>query len=88
VIRPEILIVDEILAVGDDVFQAKSRAKMMELMDGGSTVLFVSHDMDQIREICHRVLWIENGEVRMTGPVETVCSAYENRNNTGEVRNR
>ena len=88
VIRPEILIVDEILAVGDDVFQAKSRAKMMELMDGGSTVLFVSHDMDQIREICHRVLWIENGEVRMTGPAETVCDAYENRYNTEYVRNR
>ena len=82
VIRPEILIVDEILAVGDDVFQAKSRAKMMELMDGGSTVLFVSHDMDQIREICHRVLWLDNGEVRMTGPVQTVCSTYENRYNT------
>jgi len=81
-IRPEILIVDEILAVGDDVFQTKSRTKMMELMNGGSTVLFVSHDMDQIREICHRVLWLDNGEARMIGSVETVCGAYENRNNT------
>lgn len=78
-IRPEILIVDEILAVGDDNFQIKSGAKMMELMSGGSTVLFVSHDMEQIREICHRVVWLDKGEVKMIGPAGTVCDAYENR---------
>lgn len=79
VISPEILIVDEILAVGDDDFQKKSRAKMKDLMNGGSTVLFVSHDMNDIREICHRVIWLDKGEVRVTGPVETVCDAYESR---------
>lgn len=51
----------------------------MDLMNGGSTVLFVSHDMDQIREICHRVIWLDKGEVKMTGPAEKVCDAYENR---------
>ena len=79
VIRPDILIVDEILSVGDDSFQAKSGAKMMEIMNGGSTVIFVSHIMDDIRRICKNVLWLNNGEVRMLGPADEVCDAYENR---------
>ena len=79
VIRPEILIVDEILSVGDDSFQAKSGAKMMEILESGSTVLFVSHTMDQIREICDRVLWLDKGEMKMIGPTDEVCTAYENR---------
>lgn len=79
VIRPEILIVDEILSVGDDSFQTKSRAKMMDIMEGGSTVLFVSHSMDQIREICSKVIWLDKGEMKMEGPTEEVCKAYENR---------
>ena len=79
VIRPDILIVDEILSVGDDSFQAKSGAKMMEIMNGGSTVIFVSHIMDDIRRICKNVLWLNNGEARMLGPADEVCDAYENR---------
>ena len=79
VIRPEILIVDEILSVGDDSFQAKSRAKMMDILEGGSTVLFVSHTMDQVREICNEVVWLDKGEMKMEGPTEKVCEAYENR---------
>ena len=79
VIRPEILIVDEILSVGDYNFQAKSRAKMMELMEGGSTVLFVSHSMDEIKEICTKVVWLDKGEMKMEGPTEKVCKAYESR---------
>lgn len=77
VVEPEILIVDEILAVGDENFQKKSRARMMELMGGGTTVLFVSHDMKQIREMCNRVIWLDGGTVRMQGATEEVCDAYK-----------
>ena len=76
-IEPEILIVDEILSVGDAAFQEKSRARMMELMSGSTTVLFVSHSMNQIREMCERVIWLEHGKVQMVGPTEEVCNAYE-----------
>lgn len=77
VVNPEILIVDEILAVGDAAFQEKSRARMMEMMSGGTTVLFVSHSLEQIREMCSRVVWLEHGTVKMIGPAEEVCKAYE-----------
>ena len=77
VVEPEILIVDEILAVGDENFQKKSRKRMMELMSGGTTVLFVSHSMDQIREMCDRVVWLEGGHVKMFGPMNEVCDAYD-----------
>lgn len=77
IVEPEILIVDEILAVGDEAFQRKSRAKMMELMGGGTTVLFVSHSLDQIREMCNRVIWLDHGNVVMQGEVNTVCDAYK-----------
>ena len=77
VLNPDILIVDEILAVGDADFQAKSKARMMELMSGGTTVLFVSHSIAQIREMCDRVLWLEHGKMRMLGRSKEVCDAYE-----------
>ena len=77
IVEPEILIVDEILAVGDASFQQKSRARMLELMQGGTTVLFVSHTMSQIREMCDRVLWLDHGTVKMIGPTQEVCNAYE-----------
>ena len=77
IVQPEILIVDEILAVGDEKFQNKSREKMKELMGGGTTVLFVSHMMSQIREMCNRVVWLEGGTVKMVGDVEEVCDAYK-----------
>lgn len=76
VVRPEILIVDEILSVGDASFQEKSRRRMLELMGGGTTVLFVSHSLEQIREMCSRVLWLERGRVRAIGAVQEVCDAY------------
>lgn len=76
VVVPEVLIVDEVLSVGDAAFQEKSRSRMMELMSGGTTVLFVSHDISQIRQMCHRVVWLENGAVRMFGDVNQVCDAY------------
>ena len=76
VVNPQILIVDEILSVGDEAFQAKSRARMMELMSGGTTVLFVSHSLSQIREMCDHVLWLDSGEVKMYGETQEVCDAY------------
>ncbi len=77
VVDPEILIVDEILAVGDSAFQEKSKARMLDLMGGGTTVLFVSHSIEQIREMCSRVLWLEHGAAKMLGDPEEVCSCYE-----------
>lgn len=77
VVQPEILIVDEILAVGDASFQEKSKARMLELMGGGTTVLFVSHSLDQIREMCDRVIWLEHGNMRMIGETKTVCDSYQ-----------
>ena len=76
VVQPEILIVDEILAVGDAAFQKKSRARMMELMNGGATVLFVSHDIEQIKEMCDKVVWLDHGKVVMYGETDEVCDAY------------
>ncbi len=76
VVEPQILIVDEILGVGDEAFQRKSRARMMELMGGGTTVLFVSHGLDQIRTMCSRVVWLDHGKVRMIGDSDEVCDAY------------
>ena len=76
VVKPEILIVDEILSVGDAQFQEKSRARMLELMGGGTTVLFVSHSIQQIREMCSHVVWLEHGAVKMAGEAGWVCDAY------------
>ena len=77
VVQPEILIVDEILSVGDASFQEKSKRRMMELMGGGTTVLFVSHNLQQIRDMCNKVVWLEHGCVKMFGETEMVCDAYE-----------
>lgn len=76
VIEPEILIVDEILSVGDSQFQEKSHKRMMELMGGGTTVLFVSHNMEQIQEMCNRVIWLEHGKIVEMGSAKTVCGHY------------
>lgn len=76
VVQPEILIVDEILAVGDAQFQEKSKKRMLELMSGGTTVLFVSHSIEQIREMCNRVVWLECGQVKILGSTQEVCDAY------------
>lgn len=77
VVQPEILIVDEILAVGDAAFQEKSKTRMLELMGGGTTVLFVSHSLEQIREMCDRVIWLEHGQVKAIGATKEICDAYE-----------
>ena len=76
VVQPEILIVDEILSVGDAQFQEKSKKRMLELMGGGTTVLFVSHSIEQIREMCKQVVWLEHGKVWAIGEVNEVCDCY------------
>lgn len=77
-VEPEILIVDEILSVGDADFQEKSKRRMQEMMGGGTTVLFVSHNGAQIQEMCHRAVWLEHGRVQMFGDAKEVCDAYSN----------
>ena len=77
VVRPDILIVDEILAVGDAEFQEKSKKRMLELMGGGTTVLFVSHSLLQIREMCNKAIWLEHGKIIMAGDTASVCDAYD-----------
>lgn len=76
IVNPEILIVDEILSVGDIKFQEKSKNKMMELIKGGTTVLYVSHSLESIRELCTKVVWLEHGKVIEMGNTEKVCDHY------------
>lgn len=75
-VNPEILIVDEILAVGDEAFQAKCYKRMMEMMSGGTTVIIVSHSLNQIRELCSKVIWLDEGKVKMIGTTDEVCDNY------------
>ena len=75
IVEPEILIVDEILSVGDIAFQAKSMDKMLSMIGGGTTVLFVSHSIEQIRKMCDTVVWIDHGVVQKIGGKE-VCDEY------------
>lgn len=77
VVEPEILIVDEILSVGDMDFQQKSSDRMMELMSGGTTVLLVSHSMETIKSLCNKVLWIEHGQIKDFGDSNIICAQYE-----------
>ena len=76
-IDPEILIVDEVLSVGDENFQKKSRDRMVELMSGGSTVLFVSHNTNQVKEICNKAVWLDHGHLVKFGDVKEVCDEYQ-----------
>ena len=76
IVNPEILIVDEILSVGDIKFQEKSKKKMMELIKGGTTVLYVSHSLASIKELCNRVIWIEHGEIVKIGKTKEICDEY------------
>ena len=75
-VDPEILIVDEILSVGDLNFQQKSEAKMRSMITGGTTVLYVSHSIDSIRSLCDKVVWLDHVKVVMSGNTEKVCQAY------------
>ena len=74
---PDILILDEVLSVGDYKFQEKSFNRTQEILNSGATVMFVSHSVEQVRKICNKALWLENGSMKMFGDSETVCHAYE-----------
>lgn len=76
--RPDILIVDEILAVGDFLFQQKCEQRIADMMSGGTTVIIVSHSLDQIERLCSRVVWLEKGVVKMDGKTADVCELYKN----------
>lgn len=75
-VKPDILIVDEILAVGDYAFQQKCMKRMNDMMSNGTTLLFVSHSIEQVRKLCDHAVWINKGEVVMSGEVNHVCDAY------------
>ncbi len=76
IVNPDVLIVDEILSVGDIKFQEKSKQKMMELIKGGTTVLYVSHSIESIKELCNKVIWIDHGKLVDIGDPEKLCNAY------------
>lgn len=76
-VEPEILIVDEVLSVGDTKFQRKSREKMQSLLNEDATVLFVSHSTQQVKTICERAIWLHQGELIAEGSAEEVCDLYE-----------
>ena len=77
-VRPDILILDEVLAVGDGGFRAKSEAKMHEIIHGGATTILVSHDLDQVRQMCNKILWLNKGEqVAFSDDVPGICDRYQ-----------
>lgn len=76
-VKPEILIVDEILGVGDYRFQEKCKIRIQELMSGGTTVLMVSHSSEMIKGFCDNAAWLERGRMRMIGPADEICDRYE-----------
>lgn len=78
VTKPDVLIADEILSVGDFLFQQKCEERMKELMSGGTTVLIVSHSISQIERLCNKVAWLDHGSLKMCGEAAEVCAAYKN----------
>ena len=75
-VKPDILIVDEVLAVGDYKFRQKCEKRMKELLAGGTTLIYVSHNIEEVKRLCNHALWLDKGVARMQGDVLTVCEAY------------
>ena len=75
-VRPDILICDEVLAVGDYAFQQKCEQRMNEMREAGTTLLFVSHDIGTVKQICDHAIWIDKGRQMMSGDVKKVTGAY------------
>ena len=77
-LKPDILILDEVLSVGDGAFRKKSEAKMLDIIHGGATTLLVSHALEQVRSLCNKILWIDHGnQVAFTSDVQGICDQYE-----------
>lgn len=76
-VRPDVLILDEVLAVGDGAFQKKSEGKMLEIVQGGATTILVSHALDQVRRMCSQVLWLDHGKQIAFGDTESICDHYQ-----------
>lgn len=76
IVEPEILVLDEVLSVGDAKFKEKSQQRIMSLFDKGVTVLFVSHAAEDVRHMCNKAIWLENGKIVMQGNVDEVCDKY------------
>ena len=77
-VKPDLLIVDEILSVGDFRFRKKSEQRIQEMLDRGTTLLYVSHTMPEVLRICQKAMWMDKGVIRMSGSAEEVCDAYLN----------
>ena len=75
---PDILIVDEVLSVGDFRFQQKCEQRIHNMKEKGTTILFVSHSIDQVKSICNKIVWLEKGRVKRFGDVESICEEYRN----------
>lgn len=73
---PDILIVDEVLSVGDFRFQQKCEARIRNMMDQGTTILFVSHSIEQVKSLCNKIVWLEKGHLKMFGDAEEICDQY------------
>lgn len=84
-VQPEILILDEVLSVGDGAFQEKSAQKMQEIIAGGAATILVSHSLAQIRELCNKVLWLNKGKQMDFGETGPICDNYEQFLTTGKV---
>ncbi len=76
-VKPDILILDEVLSVGDGAFRKKSEAKMREIIEGGATTILVSHSLNQVREMCNKVLWLDHGKQIAFGETNEICDRYE-----------
>jgi len=87
-VKPDILICDEVLAVGDFLFQQKCLKRMQYMLSGGTTLLFVSHSVDQVRELCDHAVWLDKGEARAIGMVDEVCDQYVEKARSGKAEKK
>lgn len=84
-VKPDVLVLDEVLSVGDGAFQDKSAAKMREIISGGATTILVSHSIKQVCELCNKVLWLDHGNQIAFGETQEICDGYEEYLKTGSI---